>query len=213
MPTITTDTTGHVEAQSDKEIVQFGVQERHDDANTARAALAERIPEIRSALAELDIPEDNIQTSSYNLKPRPPRSKDDDTDSSRYVATQKFTVEVETLELTGQIIDTVTEHGANRINGVTHTFTETTRQRLRHDALEVAMNNARQQAEILADQADLTIVGVETVNSSELDVPTRRSVGRAPTESGQQLAGGTEIDSGPLTVTATVEVTYSATRN
>ena len=79
---------------------------------------------------------------------------------------------------------------------------------LREDALTAAMDNARADADVLAENADLSIEGVSAVSTGSVDV--RPYHAEAMTASAD-AAGGTEVESGPVSVTAQVQVTYNAT--
>ncbi|HKL29813.1 MAG TPA: SIMPL domain-containing protein, partial [Natrialbaceae archaeon] len=106
----------------------------------------------------------------------------------------------------GDGVDTAIDSGATNVNDVRFTLSEETRRELRTKALETAMSNARQQADTIASSADLAIVGVHSASTTDVHVPTRSVTMEAAAD-----GGGTSLSSGPVTVTATVSVTYNAT--
>ena len=69
------------------------------------------------------------------------------------------------------------------------------------------MSDARSQADTLASNGDLTITGVQSVSTGHVNVRPYRAELTADAAGG----AGTDIDSGPVTVTASVSVSYNAT--
>lgn len=207
--TIHVASSGQASAQPDKAVIRLAVTTRSDDATTARKELAENVSEMTSALAETGITGDQIRTVDYDIRQerRRPGPESDKSDSPKYVARQDFEIEVTDLDNTGATIDTAIENGANTIHNVDFTLSRETRRQLREEALEDAMDNARGQADTLASRSGLAIIEVADVNTGE------RSYSRYRYESTTVASSdsGTSLDSGPVTVTASVQVTYNAT--
>jgi len=208
--TIQVAATGSTETQPDKALVRVSVEATADDPTTARNRLAANVSTMEAALADAGIDESGIRTTDFDLRERrdrrPPERDGKGEPDPEYWASHQFVIEVEDVDRVGTVVDVAIDNGATNVDDVRFTLSDETRQELRTEALETAMSDARQQAETIASSADLTITGVYSASTTDVHVPTRRVAMEAAAD-----GGGTSFNSGPVSVTATVEVTYNAT--
>jgi uncharacterized protein YggE len=189
--------------------IRVGVETTDRNASDAREELARRVQRMRSALREIGIEDDQVRTEHYDIN-QDYRSLREEDRPVTYRAQHSFRITVRDLEQTGTVIDTAVNNGANRINGVEFTISSERRGELRTRALEQAMADAREEAETLAASANLTITGVESIQTSNVQVSGyQRDVALEATPT----AGGadTTIDTGDVTVSAQVQVRYNVT--
>jgi uncharacterized protein YggE len=206
--TITVGANGQVQAEADQAVVRVSVEATGPDAATARQRLAENVSEMRAALSELGIDDDQVVTAYYDIsqRHRDPRPSEE-RPQPEYRAIHAFEITLSDTERVGEVIDTAVTNGATGVDNVEFTLSAETRQELRQQALAEAMTNARGQADTLASESDLAISGVHQVSTTEIGVqPYRQEVAYATADAG----AGTSIDSGPVTVTAQVSVVYNA---
>ena len=206
--TVQVSASGATEAQPDKALVRVSVEATADDPTTARNRLAENVSGMKDGLADTGIGEDRIRTTDFDLRkdrePHPPEGEE--APETTYRARHQFVIEVDSVDRVGDVVDTAIDNGATNVDDVRFTLSEETRRELRTKALETAMSNARQQADTIASSAGLTIAGVSSASTTDVHVPTRSVTMEAAAD-----GGGTSLSSGPVTVTATVSVTYNAT--
>lgn len=206
--TITVDASGQVTAQPDQAVVRIAVVTRGDTAELARQRLAENVSSLRSGLSEAGVSDDQVTTSGYDIGQRRVRVPNaaDDQPQTEFVARQSFEVTLTDTGNVGAVIDAAAGSGATEVGGVRFTLSDDRRESLRQDALSAAMDNARRNAGTLAEQGNLSITGVGSIESVE------QSVGPyyAQTAVSADAGGGTTVDSGPVTVSAHVRVTYEA---
>jgi uncharacterized protein YggE len=203
--TITVTATEEAEAEPDAAIVFLGVRATADSPDAAARTVANNTSRLRAALANASIDEDAIRTTNYDLYELDRRESGNETD--RYVAEQGIAVEINDTDRAGEIVDLAVENGATNVRGVQFTLSDETRSELRNRALSNAVASAGSQAEAIAGSADLRVVGVDSVSTVETTFgPLEATAERAVRED-----AATRIDAGPLTVTATVQVTYNAT--
>ncbi len=204
--TITVDATGQVDAQPDQAVVRVGVRTRGADAEAARTRLAENVSSLREGLSAAGVDEERITTSGYDIGRDRVRPVEGDRPERRYVARQSFEVTVTDTDAAGSVIDAAIDSGATEVDGVRFTLSEDRRDDLKQRALEAAMDNAERKAGTLAARADLSVTGAASIESVE------RSGGGYYVEASLAAGdgGGTSIDSGPVTVSAHVVVTYEA---
>ncbi|MFB6151097.1 MAG: SIMPL domain-containing protein [Haloarculaceae archaeon] len=202
--TITVTGSGMVQAEADRAVVRLGVLATGDDISAVRERLAENVSQMRDALAEMGIEGDQIRTAHYDISSEA-RYGAPSEGEPKYRAVHAFVITVNDTGDVGQVIDTAVNNGASEVDGVQFTLSPEKRQQLRQDALESAMESARTEASTLAGAEDLSISGVDRISSTDYNrVPYR--VETAALASGDGAA--TTINSGPVTVSASVTVVY-----
>lgn len=205
--TITVDAAGQIQAEPDQAILRVAVEATGDDASTARQRLADNVSRMRAALSEMGLADDQITTVYYDISEQHRRERPDgERADPQYRAMHAFEITLSDVNRTGEVIDTAIENGATSVDNVQFTLSRETRLELRKQALRDAMANARGEAEVVAAAANLSITDVAAASTTTLRVRPHRDVALASASGG----GGTSIDSGPVTVTAQVVVTYNA---
>lgn len=202
--------SGEVSAAPDMAVIRLAVVSTADSADAARNQVAEEVASLRAALEEMGVADDQVRTTYFDISPIHEETETG-SEIAGYRAAHGFEiqVDVESDELgtrTGAIIDTAVQNGANQIDGIQFTLTEETRRELREQALELAMTNARDEAEFLATTSDLTVTGIHSIASADVGV---QPFGMNLRES-TAASGATVIEPGPVSVSATVSVTYRA---
>ncbi|USZ68313.1 SIMPL domain-containing protein [Halorussus salilacus] len=202
--TVGVGATGEVTAEPDRALVGVGVEATADDPETARQRVAENVSDLRDALADIGLDDDQVTTERYAIR-EDRESRREGGDATAYRATHSFELSVEDVDEVGTVIQTAVANGATDVGRVEFTLSEEARADLREEALADAMDNARADAEVLATNANLTLAGVDSVSTDAVDVrPYRAEADMAATNA------DTEIESGPVSVTAQVRVTYEA---
>lgn len=207
--TITVSANGEAKAQPDTAVVRLAVEAADSDAATARTAVAENISDVRDALAEMGIEEEQVRTSDYRIYEdrHDPRSTSEDAETT-YRARHVLTIDLEETDQVGTVIDTAVDAGATSVHDVRFGLSDDTRQELQNEALENAMSDAQVQASTLAESADLEIDGVASVETVDRRTPRTTYVMEASAADG----ASTDISTGPVSVSAQVTVTYNASR-
>jgi hypothetical protein len=207
--TIQVSATGSAQAEPDTAIVRLSVEAVTQDPTTARNQVANNVTRLKEALSDAGIDADRIRTTDFDLRERRDRSPgpEKSEETVEYWASHDLVVEIEAVDRVGELVDTAIDNGATNVEDVQFTLSDDTRKELRTEALKAAMSNARQQAGTIASSADLSIAGVASASTTNVHLPTRSVTMEAAGDAG----GGTDISSGPVSVGATVSVTYNAT--
>lgn len=203
--TITVTATGEAQARPDAAVLFLAVVATADSPENATRQVAENASRLRSALADANVSGDRIRTTDYSVYQEgrfDPRNESGD-----YVAEHGFAVEIDNVSRAGELIDVATSNGTTTVRGVQLTLSEETRSELRDEALSNAVDDARAQADAIAASADLAVTGVHSVSTVE----PQFGPFEAATRDVAAQETGTQIDPGPLTVSATVQVTYRTT--
>ncbi|MFB6135694.1 MAG: SIMPL domain-containing protein [Halobacteriaceae archaeon] len=206
--TLQVNAVGHAEADPDVAVLRVAVVTRGDDAQTARQRLAENVSDLRAALSDAGLSDDQITTAHYGLdRDRPERKAPSGESEATYRAVHAFEIRLTDLDAVGETIDTAVASGATQVHGVEFTLSEEKRRELRRDAIADAMANARGQAEALATAGDLTVTDLRHASTGNVGYrPYRVEMAAATSGAG----GATTVDSGAVTVTVRVNAVFGA---
>ncbi|MGM0590670.1 MAG: SIMPL domain-containing protein [Halobacteriota archaeon] len=203
-PTISVTGTGEATADADLAVVSVSVTDRTDTADAARARVAGDVDRMRAALRGANVSDEAVTTASFRVSPEYDFSGDR-RELVGYVAEHAFKIEVDP-DQAGDIVDLTVGNGADRVDGLQFTLSDETRAQLRAEALTTAVESARADADTIAAASDLSVTGVHSAS-------TGGDFGPVPTTTAEDAAAGqsrTVLEPGPVTVSATVSVTYTA---
>lgn len=205
---ITVSASGEVESEPDRATVSVGVEARGETAEAVTDELAAGAEQLRRAFEDLGISEDNVEEGRYRVRPVSNPNRDGEVQEIR--GTHSFEVTLEDVERVGDVIDAAVEAGADDIGRVDFTLQEETRDQLRKEAIDRALTNADDEAEHIADNRGVELAGTKSVTTSDVRVHgTSHAVGYGAGAAEDAAAPRTEIDADPVTVSASVTVTYA----
>jgi len=202
--TITVGASGQVQAEADRAVVRVGVVATGDDIETVRSDLSSNASSMRSALSEIGIDSGQIRTAHYDISTNR-RYGGAESEEPTYRAIHAFAITVEEPDTVGQVVDTAVTNGADEVDGIEFTLSADKREQLRQEALTAAMESARGEASTIAAAEDLTVSGVDRVSTTEYGARPYAVETAALSAGGD---AGTSIDSGPVSVSASVTVVY-----
>lgn len=195
---------GAVETEPDQATLSVSVEATGDSADAVESDLADQAAQLRAAFDDLEIPDDDVESGRYDV--RPVRNGDG------YRGRHQFRLTLEDPDRVGEVIDAATAAGADDVGRINFGLTDETRAALRSDALEEALENADAEARAIAADRNVTITGTKSVSTRNVDVvPVRAEYDAASTADVAEddaAAPRTDIDSGPVTVTASVDAVY-----
>lgn len=204
--TISVRGVANQEVAPDMAYVSIGINVTADTAEAARDKAAEASQKVRRALLGLAIPENNIQSSSYNLYP--------DYDNSSGKSKQKgysldtnLRIKVEDIKKLGDVIDKTVQEGITNVSQINFGLSESSS--VQRQLLAAAVDNARTKAAIVANaggrslgemlSADISDYGGET--RVEANMNYKRALAA-------DAAVPTKLMAGSLKINASVEVTF-----
>lgn len=205
--TIQVSANGQASAEPNKAVIHLGVETTSTEANEARERLASRVSNMRSALEDAGIDDDQIRTMDFNIyEQRDPRRPTQGTGNEEvtYVARHAFEIELTDLDRIGEIIDTAVSNGATQVSNVQYTLSEERRRQVKSEALRDAVDNARSQAGTLAGSAGVSVGSVQSISTADTGVTPVRFQSAQLTSA----AGDTQVETGPVTVNVNVNVVY-----
>lgn len=212
--TVTVSATATIEREPEKAVLLLAVESQGPTARAASEANATKMTAVIAALRKAGIPEREIRTVSYELHPQyaPPPDRPRPTDTPQapkivgYRAINMVQVGIDPVARVGAIIDAAINAGANRVANLTYELRDP--DVARRDALRLAVEKARGEAQVMAEAAGQRLG--PPLNMSTTYYAPPRYAGRVMMDMAQEslAAPPTPIEPGMLSVSATVNVTF-----
>jgi uncharacterized protein YggE len=134
-PTVTASGKATVKRAPDRAFVTFATESRAAKPEDAQKANARAMEKVRRELADQRIPDEAIQTTSFNL-----REDVDWVNGTRvhrgYVVTNAIEVRVDSMERLGTLLDEVVKAGATSVGGIRFDLKD--RDQVEREALRLA---------------------------------------------------------------------------
>ncbi len=202
--TIEVSANGEVEAEPDEARMRVGLEATGESPEAVETELAEQAAEITETFEELGIPDDDIESGRFNVRSR--------RNESGYQGSHSYQIVVDDVDSVGEVISEVTAAGADDVGRINFGLTDETRAQLRDQALEEALANADEEAQFIAENRGVSITGTQSVSTRNVDVQAATAETPEPemevAEDDAAPGRSTEIESGPVSVTASVDVAY-----
>lgn len=197
---------GKVEVSPDTAYVDAGitvdnrgtVKEVQDTMNTINN-------KIVNALRDMGIEKADIKTSNYSVYPNY-KYENNINSISGYNGNATVQIKVRDTQMVSQVISTVTEAGANQIQGVRFSINKP--ETYREEAREKAIENAKEQAEKMAKNLGIKLGKVVNIVESSPDGQPLPFYGKAMMEGYGGGGGGPIVESGTQTVTSVVTLYF-----
>ena len=157
--TITVQGYGSVKVDSDQAGINLGVREVADEIMTAQTRVNEKISAIVEALKAMGVAEDAISTNGLGIYPN--YNYDEGETISGYTAYNNIYVTVSDVNNTGAYIDAAFAAGANNLDYVDFSATDT--EAAAAQALTLAVSSAKDKAQVIADAAGVNALTAEAV--------------------------------------------------
>jgi uncharacterized protein YggE len=217
-PTISVHANAIVKVQPTTAYFEVGILTQHKSAAKAQDTADRVIARIMKALEEKGVERKDLATSVCNLRP----SYEDPYGRDRskligYHGDNFVTVNVRDLSRLGEIIDACMAAGATNISDVEFRVDDI--RQYRKQGREMAVQNARERAEQIADAMGVTIVQVRSIDEttsdwarygrswwqSRRDTMMSQAIAYAPAD---YISGEPEIALGTFPISAAVRVAF-----
>lgn len=196
--------TGEVSVSPDTGMVRLGVQVTNENADAALEEANQTIDAVTAAIQELGIEEDDITTGSFSIWPEYDYENDRQ-EVVGYRVNHIVSVKVRDIGLTGDVVSTGVDAGANSVETVS--FIVEDNSAALDQARELAFENARQKGEKLAGLAESSLGPV--INISEQTYtpgPVQRDIPEE--EAADQDAGSVPFNPEDTIVSVDIQVSW-----
>lgn len=172
--TITVTGGSSVTFQPNIATIDVGVITTNEDIHTAQLENNAKVEELIQKLKEFGIHIDDITTSFYNVSPNH-HFNFNQLESYEYRVENNLSINIRNLDDIGDIMMLSVENGANTLGGVT--FSNTNIEVYYLKALEQAILNASQKANVIANTIGYELAGIISVVEENLfnNMPISRS--------------------------------------
>jgi uncharacterized protein YggE len=196
-PTVTVVGEVSVLVEPDVAWLDIGVETFGSIATEAAQQNQDKMDQILASLQSLGIADQDIQTSAYNISPEYNSDQRQSGQITGYRVTNTVRVTVRNLDQVGQVLDAVTQVGANNIYGITFGIQDQAAPQAEARAKAVADAQAR--ADDLANLNGLQL-------SSLLSISEDVGGGAVPMAN---VLSATPIQPGQIEIHSRVQVTYA----
>lgn len=164
--TISVSGMAELEVISDEATINLGIVTTEIDSKTTESNNAKIANKVIVKLKEI-VGEKNIETTSYNIY----ENRDWDYvkqvyNDNGYKATHNIKVTTTDLDNVGELIQIAMDEGATNLNGISFGLSKSKEKELRAEALDKAIEVAKQKAEAIAKTTDVRIKSVKTVTEN-----------------------------------------------
>ncbi|WP_018922094.1 SIMPL domain-containing protein [Salsuginibacillus kocurii] len=205
--TVVVSGEGEVSIDPDLAYVRLGAEAVHGSADEAQNDVTESVESVRSALSDVGVGDEQIETVQYHVQPQ----RQPDEGEEEYRAHHIIEIEYEDIDGVGELIDIATEAGANQIQQTRFTLDDPTE--AEQEAAQLAIENTEPRAEALAEGAGKARGEIVQIidQEAQVEVPTEDMAQEEVAEDAidaDQGEGTTEIEAGQIEVVQRVDAVY-----
>jgi uncharacterized protein YggE len=190
--------SGSAEVQPDRVTIEFSVLNKAKTAAEASEGNARQAEPILAALRALGVPDTAVTSAGFAVQP-PWDPKKGTRKENESVATHRIRVKVSEIRTAGTIVETVLDNGADRIESVSFSVSNT--DSTREAALTQAVREARNDAEVMARAAGGRLGSLIEITTQGTAAPPRTYEARAMMAT---VSSPPSITPGPVVVRVTV---------
>ena len=207
IPRVSVSGTGTVTAYPDEADLFLSVRTQNQTAADTAATNGRIMTSVYNSLSTVGVNKSEVKTISYSLSPT--YDSENNTKLVGFVAVNSIEIVVtgiENLPNVGKIIDAAVSAGANQVDGISFTFTDSNSNTLQAEAYEKAVHDANSQASAIVSGLGGVIIGVAFVSTNygyAILSPQPIAYGGS-----MENKPSTPINSGSQQITATVNITY-----
>lgn len=204
--TITVTGNSEVTAKSDMATVNITVETHSPNARAAVRENANTMTDVRNAVIAAGAEASKIETQNYNVYPQQIYNNKGEVKSKEYRCDNTMKVVVMNLSKTGAIMDAAVEAGANRIDSVDFSVSDT--QLYKDAALRKAAEDAARKAKIIAAGLGRNVIGIISASEDNVNVMPYRMVNLKMASAAMREDAVTPIDPGESKLQGRVTVVF-----
>jgi uncharacterized protein YggE len=206
IPSISVASRGEVKVTPDRASIQISVQTKAETAASAASENARKQKSVIDALKALGLGDKDISTSGYNVYPEQRYEPNREPVITGYNVTNTIAVDLKSISMVGRVIDAALAKGANMINSLQ--FYASNVQAARHEAIAIAVRNARADADAAARAAGGTISELLEVTIGAYYTPQPRPIALKAMGAEAAQAQDTPISAGDETVSVDINTRW-----
>ncbi|PMP85791.1 MAG: hypothetical protein C0174_03300 [Thermodesulfobium narugense] len=164
--TISVVGSGLIKERPNIALIDFDITLKNPDPSNAMDTLSQKANSLLQKIYEQGVNKNDIKTSNVSLQPIYVFDRNSNKEIlDGYSATESFTLKT-SVENSGKMISLLTNNGVNQINNIR--FERLDINQLRLQAIEIAISDARNQANAVLDKTKYRISGIKSVTVSPI---------------------------------------------
>ncbi|MEX0709094.1 MAG: SIMPL domain-containing protein [Woeseia sp.] len=189
---------------ADRALLQMAISVRREDLSAAQADAANVTNALLAVTDNLGIQRNKVDTTGANVRPDYRWNRDkEQQEFLGYIAERQITVTLENLELLGQLVEGAVTAGVNQVSSPQ--LVSSQQDAAFRDALRLAAEDARANAEVLAGAMGLTLGNAITIKGSSASAPRPEALMMAVA---RDSGAAESYNPGDLSVRASVSATF-----
>lgn len=206
--TIAVSGQGTAQTTPDRATVTLSIVARNQTVAAAQQEAAEVVAKVLALAAELDIPENRVDTMSATVYPDYRYNQSSQEPELRgYIAQREMRIEVHDVDKVGVVVERAVEQGVNQVSPPQ--LSSSGRREAYREALERAVADARANAERLATALGMTLGAAIQVGAGTPIAPPMPMRGRLQASAAMALDEmPATYSAGDMDVTASITVVY-----
>jgi len=210
--TINVNGKAEIKAEPDRARLTLGVEARNKELSVARAEVDKAVKNILTMLdKKLDISKKRIKSAQLITRPEYNYSSNRKRNLIGYYASRSIEVDLHDLDKLGELMHEATELGITNMNSPQ--FYTSKKDELYREALVEASQNAKMNAQVLADSLDTRLGEVHQINATNVyfnqpNYGARPMARSMKMEAATDMGGAETYNVGEITVTADVNVVF-----
>jgi uncharacterized protein len=204
VPTLNANGLGEVYVAPDIAYINIGVHTEAPDVSTAMSNNTAQAQQIKDALVALGVDAKDVQTTSFNVYPMTTYDMNGQVSGTYYSVDNTVYVTVRDLANLGTLLDTVVASGANTINGISFDIQD--KAAAIAEAQDLAIKDAKSQAEAIAGSAGLKLGDIQSISVSVNNYATPVYEGKG---GAVMNSNSTPISAGQLLISVNAYISYA----
>ena len=207
---LTVQGTGSVSLSADTATITLGIRKYDTDVKAAQQAVNGNLEAVIAALVSAGVNKEDIYTSSIYIYPEYNYDNVDEESENAHIrgysAGNSITVVTGDIESVGAFIDAAFDAGANTLDDVSFSASETTD--ASNQAMRLAVEDARAKAQVLAEAAGMDlgkIVSMSLADNYSYGTPVLYAKNGIATE---DAGAGTQVIASKQSVSVSVTMEY-----
>jgi len=205
--TITVNGTGEITVEPDAAYVNLGVLTKGKTADEAQQENARVYEQLNKVLSDFKIDSKDVKTVGFYVYPQYRYEEGKEPTITGYTATHTIQITYRDLVRIGELLDAATKAGVNQVNNVQFVTDKSDEYEL--EAMKLAMEQARQKAEVLAAAEGQKVKGVLQIaeqGAASVIYNTKNMTGVAYDMA--ESTAMTSLNPGEIVISTSVTVVY-----
>ncbi len=204
---LTVSGSATVTAKCDTAEIYLTVETESANVKTASRDNAQTMNAVKNAVIAAGADATKIETQDYNVYPQQTYDSKGKLKARTYKCTNSMKLVVSDLQKTGSVIDAAVEAGANNIDSVNFSVSQT--EAYKDEALQKATADALRKARIMAGTLGRSIVNVISVNENNVTVrPYRIMAAKLSLDANAMNRETTPVEAGDTQMESSVTVVF-----